>query len=277
MFYYIYYLFQLPNSEEEWQQTGKDFENRWNFPNCGGAIDGKHIRIKKPPNSGSYFYNYKGFCSIVLMAIVNADYQFVYVNVGCNGRVSDGGVIECTGFYTKLLNKSLNLPPNSANKANLNFVFVADDAFALHENVLKPYPQRQLTYDQRIFNYRLSRARRIVENAFGILSSRFRIFHTEINLKPEKIDFIVLAACALHNFLRKEAKALYMPSNSLDVEDIDSGEVIRGDRDEDQMVGLRQGYNTQVLCEKAKENRDNYKYYFVGEGAVSWQNKFVTN
>lgn len=92
----------------------------------------------------------------------------------------------------------------------------------------------------------------------------------------KKIDFIVLAACALHNFLRKEAKALYMPSNSLDV-DIDSGEVIRGDRDEDQMVGLRQGCNTQVLCEKAKENRDNYKNYFVGEGAVSWQNKFVTN
>lgn len=91
------------------------------------------------------------------------------------------------------------------------------------------------------------------------------------------MNFIVLAAWALHNFLRKEAKALYIPSNSLDVENTDSGEVIPGDKNEDHMVGLRHGYNAQVSCERAKENRANKKNYFVEKSAVFWQNKFVTN
>lgn len=83
-------------------KTGQSFEDKWNFPNCGGAIDGKHIRIRCPPKSGSYYYNYKKFFSTVLMAVVNADYEFIYVDIGTNGRVSDGGVIEKTEFYSLL-------------------------------------------------------------------------------------------------------------------------------------------------------------------------------
>lgn len=115
------------------------------------------------------------------------------------------------------------------NKNNMNFVFVADDAFALHKNVIKPYPQRNLTQEQRIFNYRLSRARRTVENAFGILSSRFRVFHTEINMKLEKIDYLVLASCCLHNFLKKKEKVNYLPIRALVTEDLDYGWVVYGD------------------------------------------------
>lgn len=66
--------------------------------NYGGAIDGKHIRIVQTPQTGFQFYNYKGFYSIVLMAIVNSNYEFIYVDVGKNGRISDGGVIETTKF-----------------------------------------------------------------------------------------------------------------------------------------------------------------------------------
>lgn len=120
------------------------------------------------------------------MAIVDANFEFIYVDVGCNGRVSDGGVIDNTTFYDKLLGKALKLPSNDRTISKMNFVFVADDAFALHENILKPFPEKSLSKEQRIFNYRLSRARRTVENAFGILCNRFRVFHTAINMKPEK-------------------------------------------------------------------------------------------
>lgn len=65
------------------------YEERWSFPHCLGAIDGKHIAIIPPANSGSYFYNYKGQHSLVLMTIVNAKYQFVYIDVGMNGRISE--------------------------------------------------------------------------------------------------------------------------------------------------------------------------------------------
>lgn len=149
-------------------------------------MDGKHIAIARPVNSSSYFYNYKGYYSIVLFGIVNANYEFIFVDVGCNGRVSDGGVIECTSFYEKLLGETLDLPKKHETTENLMFVFIGDDAFALRKDLLKPFPMKNLSHEERVYNYRLSRARRVVENAFGILATRFRVFHTTISLEPNK-------------------------------------------------------------------------------------------
>lgn len=115
-------------------------------------------------------------------------------------------MIQETVFYEKLCNDDLHVPAPAVTKNSHNalpFVFVGDEAFALHKDFLKPYPQRELTHDRRVFNYRLSRARRVVENVFGILSSRFRVYHSPINMNLEHIDSVVMATCALHNFLRK--------------------------------------------------------------------------
>lgn len=95
------------------------------------------------------------------------------------------------------------------NNYQLLIVFVEDEAFALKDNFIKPFPQRNLTREERMFNYRLSRARNIVENTFGILVSRFRLLLTTINLLPEKVQRIVLACCYLHSFLRRKIKDQY--------------------------------------------------------------------
>lgn len=70
----------------------KDLWTRWQYPACIGAMHGKHIRIVKPSNSGSNFYNYKGYYSIVLLAGVNAKCEIIYMDEGAEGRVSDGGI-----------------------------------------------------------------------------------------------------------------------------------------------------------------------------------------
>lgn len=94
---YLTFL-QLPTSGEEWKSIAKDYEDIWSFPQCLGSMDGKHIRIMCPNKSGSHFFNYKKFHSIVLFAVVDAHYKFLYVNVGCQGRISDGGVFANTTF-----------------------------------------------------------------------------------------------------------------------------------------------------------------------------------
>lgn len=68
---------QCPTSEEEWAAIAEVFQSKWQFPHCCGALDGKHVAIVCPRNSGSLFRNYKGFFSIVLMALVDADYKFL--------------------------------------------------------------------------------------------------------------------------------------------------------------------------------------------------------
>lgn len=129
---------------------------------------------------------------MVLMAIVDAKYKFILCDFGTNGRVFDGGVFMNTKFYEKFENNLLNIP--SEEKLNnspriLSYVFVADDTFPLRKDVMKPFRQSDLKSTmKKIYNYRLSRTRRIVENAFGILAARFRIFRTQINMESKNIE-----------------------------------------------------------------------------------------
>ena len=168
-------LFTLPVTPEGWMKEAQLFERRWNLPHCIGAIDGKHVAIKKPAKSGSLYFNYKHFHSIVLMAIVDADYKFLYVDVGATGSGADGGVFKDTEVRECFDDGSIGLPPPSplpGGDTPVGYYLVGDEAFPLKTWLMKPIPRRNLTPEQRVFNYRISRARRVVENAFGILASR---------------------------------------------------------------------------------------------------------
>lgn len=189
-----------------------------------GALDGKHITIRPPVGSGSYYFNYKHSFSVVLLALVDSDYKFIYVDIGCNGRVSDGGVFRNSSLYAAMQTNALDFPsPEVLDEPDklLPYVIVADDAFPLSENLMKPYASRNQTKEQRIFNYRLSRACRTVENAFGILANRFRVFLSPIALEPAKVEKVVLASCVLHNYLRERSasRAIFTPPGYMDVED----------------------------------------------------------
>lgn len=223
----------MPQNEAEWNVIAKEFNNKWNFPNCVGAFDGKHINLQSPINSGTEYFNYKGLFSIVLFAVVDANYNFIYANVGCQGRISDGGVFSHTTFQECLKNNTMHLPPSSSLPGRRNttpFVFVADDAFPLSKNIMKPFPGAQIKGSkQRVFNYRLSRARRVSENAFGIISSVYRILRKPMLLEPERAKKVLLAIIYLHNYLRKSnSKIIYNPPGTFDSECPTTGEVTDG-------------------------------------------------
>ncbi|XP_046899997.1 uncharacterized protein LOC124483548 [Hypomesus transpacificus] len=100
-------------TKQDWRYISEGFLQRWNFPNCLGSIDGKHVVIQAPHSSGSLYHNYKGTFSIVLLAVVDADCMFRVIDVGGYGRNSDGGTLGNSAFGLALKNGTLDLPENS--------------------------------------------------------------------------------------------------------------------------------------------------------------------
>ena len=143
------------------------------------------------------------------MATVDANYRFTTVDVGSMGRFSDGSIFANSPLGTAVHNGSLQFPepqPLPGQNAASPYVFIGDEAFPLTTNLMRPYPKARVTgsYENKVFNYRLSRARQTVESAFGILAARFRVFKRPFECKLNTIDKVVLATIVLHNYLRTE-------------------------------------------------------------------------
>ena len=209
-----------------WIESASQFHELWNLPNCVGAIDGKHIRLQCPANSGSCFINYKSFFSIVLQAVVDANGMFMAIDVGDYGRNSDAGVFANSEFGKAFNSEKINLPKASilpGTHQEFPYFLVGDEAYPLQTKLMRPFPRRQLDDKRRIFNYRLSRARKVVELAFGLLATKWRIFRQPLAIQPEKAKILVCAACVLHNFVRYKEGKSYTPdgqrSLSLDADE----------------------------------------------------------
>ena len=131
---------------------------------------------------------------------------------------------------------------------------------------MRPYPGKHLTLQQQIFNYRLSRARRVAENAFGILVSRFRVFRRPLLVKPEVVDAVVKACTVLHNFLRKR---LPEDVHFFTTESSNSN----GETEEHQANGMISLRRTGTrYSDVAYAIRKKFETYFSSPvGAVPWQ------
>jgi hypothetical protein len=185
------------------------FHNRWDFPNCCGAVDGKHVKIQAPGQSGLAFYCYKGYFRVNLMAVVGHDYKFIMIDVGNYGSQADSAIFKNSLFGKEIIEQQFPFPPPKEigdGKGPLPHVIVGDEDFPLCVKLLRPYSRAALTgstaHAKRVFNYRLSSARRVSENALGILANVFRIFHGTVHLREESMEDLLYASCILHNFLR---------------------------------------------------------------------------
>ncbi|XP_050551873.1 uncharacterized protein LOC126911056 [Spodoptera frugiperda] len=207
-------------TREKWTRIAMEFDEKWNFPNCIGAID----------------------------------------DVGSYGRNSDGGIMQNSIFGKKLTSNALDIPPKKRlprTDLELPYVFIADEAFPLTTNIMRPFSSDRLTDEaMKIYNYRLSRARRIVENAFGILQERFELCQKGIQVQPKYIDNIILACTCLHNFIigGTSTESQSIASVSINLEN------------DNNMNNALDG--TTV--------REMFKDYFNSdEGSIPWQNDIV--
>ena len=197
-----------PNTKEGSLSIADDFENKWNYPCCIGAIDGKQSALQLPNNSGSEFFKYKHFFSVLLLAVVDANHNFLYVDFGSAGCVGDARVFSSFTLKSALDKSTLTIPsPCLLREDMIHYHLIGDDAFPMTVTLLKPYPYKNMVREKRIVNYQLSRGRIVVENAFGILADRFGAFHTKSTLSPDKVTDMVLATCCLHTFWVRTVKA----------------------------------------------------------------------
>ena len=139
---------------------------------------------------------------------------------------------------------------------------------------MKPYPQSALNQER---NYRLGRARGVVENTFGILVSRFGVLQNSRQLSPQKAQVVVLACCYVHNFLRKYHSRAYVTMDLVDCEDVQAGVTRNGSWKDvvNEITPLPANTLSRNATNTAKAVREEYSHYFNNEGKVSWQQKYA--
>ena len=264
-----------PTDTQSWRDIADKFYTRWNFPHAVGALDGKHIRIKKPANSGSIYFNYKKFFSIVLMGLVDADYKFLWIDTGGVGSSSDAHIYNASDLKKCIEKETIGLPPpeplpGDPSERPTPYFLIGDDAFALSSFMMKPYSKPHMLIEERVFNYRLSRARRVVENAFGIMAARWQILLSTIQVEPKRCQTLVEALVCLHNLCRMRYPTL--PPGAVDRED-DEGNVTPGEwRTAAQLESLDTVSAATNYSKEAKRVRLELTHYLNSPyGSVPWQ------
>lgn len=272
----LLFIWQTPDTIEKWEEISEGFSQQWNMPNCIGSVDGKHFRMTRPPSTGTLFYNYKHYYSLVMLAVADHQYRFIYMDVGAEGKSSDGGVWARTQLQEDLNDPAnpLNIPPPkpiAGVQQDVPHYLVGDDAFPLRPNLMKPFPQLNMTLRQRVFNYRLSRCRRVIENAFGILTTKFRLFRRELTMHPQNCEVVIGAAVTLHNMLREKCGKSYIPSGLVDAEDTDH-QIVAGRWRQEGSLDRMNALPPRNTAHRAKEVRNILADHFVDpEGEVGWQ------
>lgn len=229
--------------------------------------------LQCPDNAGSSYFNYKNHHSIVLLAICDANYSFTFVDIGAYGRRSDGGIFRDSEIGQKFEKGEMGVPEPeklTVDGMALPYVLVGDEAFQLTNYLLRPYPGKiGLNQDKNIFNYHLSRARRTIENTFGIMVSQWRIMKKPMQGTVENIVSTVQAIVCLHNWLRKQDKDnSYIPANIDDPEvsnnissEVENNSALHDGR----CKGINNSSRSAIIV------REEFCDFFNAEGMVPWQ------
>ncbi|XP_036392705.1 protein ANTAGONIST OF LIKE HETEROCHROMATIN PROTEIN 1-like [Megalops cyprinoides] len=207
----------LPKGEQL-QKTLDGFAER-GYPMCAGAIDGSHISVIAPRDDPASYYNRKGWYSIVLQGVVDHNFCFTDIYVGCPGRTHDARVLRNSPIFKMAEEQNGYLFPceksMTVDGVEVPIHLVGDAAYPLKKWLMKGFTHHHLTPEQNTFNYHLSSARMVVENAFGRLKGRWRCLAKRNDVDISIMPDIVTACCILHNVCEIN-KETFLPEWDID-------------------------------------------------------------
>ncbi|KAK7879837.1 hypothetical protein WMY93_033497 [Mugilogobius chulae] len=186
---------------ERFKNMSTFIDNRWGLPQCVGAVDGSHIPIIAPQEYHTDYFNRKGWHSINLQGVVDGKGLFWHVFAGMPGSMHDARVLRLSSLW-ELASQGMLFPDHTREVSGVmtGYYILGDSAYPLQKWLLKPYSDTgRLTADQQLYNKKFSRARVVVENAFGRLKGRWRCLLKRNDSDLELVKSMVLACCALHN------------------------------------------------------------------------------
>ena len=240
----------LPKCREDFEEKIVDMEEFWQFPCTWAALDGCHIPMKCPPGglaACKEYHNFKNFYSIVLMALVDSNYRFIWGSCGFPGNSHDSVIFQSTNLWNSIQEGMLPNVGKQVGKVNIPPLIIADSAFPLRTWLMKPYTDAVLSPQQKYFNYRLSRARMVTECAYGQLKGRWRVLYKKNESDKEQVRITVLACMVLHNVCIMQGDAI---SKKLDLT-IDP--VSNEKRDREEVRKLLQMRECKSIHDNSKE------------------------
>ena len=195
---------RLPQSAQQLRERIDESRDRAGFPQVVACVDGCHIPIKAPHNNPEDYVNRKGFHSIILQGLVDANYMLLDICVGWPGKVHDARLFKNSSLYTSLCG-GVFTPDNSVydtiNGVRVPPLILGDSAYPLQDWLMKPYVDRgNLSAEELQFNNRLSTTRVVVENGYGRLKGRFPALAKRLDLNLHNCCTVIAACCVLHNF-----------------------------------------------------------------------------
>ena len=201
----------------------------------------------------------------------------MWADVGTQGSSSDAQIFNHGPLRNGLENDTLGLPdpePLPHDDRPLPYFLVGDDAFPLRSWMMKPYSNRNMTNEERIFNYRLSRARRVVENTFGILAHRWRCMLGTMQQDPDRAKIILMAAICLHNLMRLRYPGVQ--NNDLDQEDEDGNHIPGAWRNDRVLQDVDAVDRGNLPNRDGKRIRTYLKHYYNSNvGSLPWQHNMI--
>jgi hypothetical protein len=213
-------------------------------------------------------YNYKQYFSILLQAVVDADCRIIAVDIGAEGRLCDSANVRSSSLFRMFESGCLNIPPEReipGTNIKIPFVLVGDGGYPLLNYLMRPFGQGNADDMKRVYNYRLSRARRSVECTFGIMASQWRILQKAIQTNMDTAISTTNAVYILHNFLMiRERPQLPQEERDLNFQS--------GMYDSCAQNSRRPQYR---FAKRALQTRDILLNYFNGIGSVPWQMNYA--